>query len=324
MKGLLARSLPQLVVEAVALAGAVCLAFVALNSARAQEGCPDGKSEVVITTPSGKVKTLCISDKAVGGIENAADHAEGTIIPTGCPCYFEDDVSATLAANPDSFCPLTIGTTFLGQVCTRIACFDSNMTFNTLFESLEGPTDEPSCRFDGLASKGTNSCDGPVGFFNPITGDEGDACRALLEPFAIVDSDEDSVPDSDDNCPDVFNPDQADSDMNGTGDACEITCPCFTLADLRVAISTVDRCTDVCLSLAIQGSDVDGCSGLAHVESLGCLFEDSNWQDGMCSPASGGLVRVSDAEERLCQSILLERAAEASVECAPPPTRCEP
>jgi hypothetical protein len=36
-----------------------------------------------------------------------------------------------------------------------------------------------------------------------------------------IDSDEDQLPDCIDNCPDTFNPDQADGNSNGTGDACE-------------------------------------------------------------------------------------------------------
>lgn len=36
-----------------------------------------------------------------------------------------------------------------------------------------------------------------------------------------VDSDGDGIPDTQDNCPDVYNPDQEDSDSNGVGDACE-------------------------------------------------------------------------------------------------------
>ena len=35
------------------------------------------------------------------------------------------------------------------------------------------------------------------------------------------DSDQDDIPDIDDNCPDVYNPDQADCDGNGIGDACD-------------------------------------------------------------------------------------------------------
>ena len=40
----------------------------------------------------------------------------------------------------------------------------------------------------------------------------------------VRDSDEDEVPDEIDNCPDVFNPDQADTDLDWVGDACD-NCP---------------------------------------------------------------------------------------------------
>jgi hypothetical protein len=40
-------------------------------------------------------------------------------------------------------------------------------------------------------------------------------------PVAPPDRDHDGVPDFRDNCPDVYNPDQADSDHNGIGDACD-------------------------------------------------------------------------------------------------------
>lgn len=42
-------------------------------------------------------------------------------------------------------------------------------------------------------------------------------------PAAPPDRDHDGVPDYKDNCPDVYNPDQADVDHNGIGDACQKT-----------------------------------------------------------------------------------------------------
>lgn len=44
---------------------------------------------------------------------------------------------------------------------------------------------------------------------------------AALEPAPVVDTDGDTVPDAIDNCPDVANTDQVDTDIDGTGDACE-------------------------------------------------------------------------------------------------------
>lgn len=43
--------------------------------------------------------------------------------------------------------------------------------------------------------------------------------------MGVVDSDEDGVPNSEDNCPNISNPDQADSDGDGVGDACPVSKP---------------------------------------------------------------------------------------------------
>jgi len=43
-----------------------------------------------------------------------------------------------------------------------------------------------------------------------------------VELTPLPDRDHDGVPDVEDNCPDVPNPDQADSDQDGVGDACEL------------------------------------------------------------------------------------------------------
>lgn len=49
-------------------------------------------------------------------------------------------------------------------------------------------------------------------------------------PEFTLDSDSDGVPDDDDNCPDIPNPDQGDTDEDGFGDACD-SCPYVPSAD---------------------------------------------------------------------------------------------
>ena len=62
----------------------------------------------------------------------------------------------------------------------------------------------------------------PVNNTAALDGDGGPA--EIVAPVLIVrrDGDADGKFDSEDNCPDVANPDQADDDMNGLGDACEL------------------------------------------------------------------------------------------------------
>ena len=48
--------------------------------------CPEGKSEVLLMTPSGITKTICVSDKAIPGIENAAEQSGAIRIEAACPC----------------------------------------------------------------------------------------------------------------------------------------------------------------------------------------------------------------------------------------------
>lgn len=53
------------------------------------------------------------------------------------------------------------------------------------------------------------------------TDNDGDGLTDALDPGCQPDSDGDGVTDSTDNCPAAWNPDQADSDQDGTGDACQ-------------------------------------------------------------------------------------------------------
>ena len=55
----------------------------------------------------------------------------------------------------------------------------------------------------------------------PVSKKETDVEMLILAPPG-ADSDGDGVPDSIDNCPNVANPDQTDTDGNGTGDACQM------------------------------------------------------------------------------------------------------
>ncbi|MBK7828827.1 hypothetical protein [Nannocystis sp.] len=61
----------------------------------------------------------------------------------------------------------------------------------------------------------------PVNNTAELAGDGGPVQLMAPELLLRRDGDDDGVFDSDDNCPELANPDQADADMNGQGDACE-------------------------------------------------------------------------------------------------------
>jgi hypothetical protein len=54
--------------------------------------CPEGKQAVQLSTPSGNVKTLCIPDAGIQGIENAAEHSGGTIVTATCDCWSAEEL----------------------------------------------------------------------------------------------------------------------------------------------------------------------------------------------------------------------------------------
>ena len=65
---------------------ALVFLFLLVPSLPAIAECPEGKSEVVIVTPNGISKTICVSDDAIPGIENAAEHSAQFAIEPECPC----------------------------------------------------------------------------------------------------------------------------------------------------------------------------------------------------------------------------------------------
>ncbi len=65
-------------------------------------------------------------------------------------------------------------------------------------------------------------CRGEVGY-HPQADIDGSGCVDAQDRFHLFEADQDGdgVPDTADNCPYVFNPDQTDTDGDGVGDACE-------------------------------------------------------------------------------------------------------
>ena len=77
-----------------------------------------------------------------------------------------------------------------------------------------------------------DDADCPSGFTCTFFGGASNQCYPNdgINVCDVIDTDEDTVPDEDDNCPTVANPEQQDSDMDGLGDACD-NCPEYETLD---------------------------------------------------------------------------------------------
>ncbi len=84
------------------------------------------------------------------------------------------------------------------------------------------------------------------------------ACTGLLALDGTrLDTDRDGVDDRLDNCPTVYNPDQADRDGVGPGDACD-TCPADRATHRDIDHDGIDDGCDLCIGAGPNGLDVDG------------------------------------------------------------------
>lgn len=84
-------------------------------------------------------------------------------------------------------------------------------------ESVNDLTNNPA-----PASRKTETCDFLKGNYNQVRrGEFFASAEATYRGVKGRDGDRDGIPDSMDNCPKTYNPDQKDTDGNGVGDACD-------------------------------------------------------------------------------------------------------
>ncbi len=163
-----------------------------------------------------------------------------SVIPSGpaitctgaCSEIYTRNDSITLEATPNDLVSTFIGWTAAcsgaSKTCTLV--MTSNLVVNAIFGQ---DTDSDGIADDGDLSgtPGDNKCrggntvncdDNCPNVFNP---DQADADGNGIGDACDGDADSDGVADLQDNCPTVYNPDQLDSDHDGRGDACQVNLP---------------------------------------------------------------------------------------------------
>ncbi len=216
----------------------------------------------------------CTANDACANGVCAAGPAVNCDDGNGCTDDACDPASGCSYANNAAACDdgdsCTQGDVCAGGSCVAggpVACDDGNACTDDTCDSLQG-----GCVFaantlacdDGDPCTASDSCEAgacvgtPLDVCDPclqpgsdgVTSDDGDGCTQGDVCTAGVcvgvgaDSDVDGVCDALDNCPSTYNPLQADANVNGQGDACEVVCQTFqrgvlgSFADTTVNSST--------------------------------------------------------------------------------------
>ena len=145
------------------------LAAVAMISSFSFAECPEGKNEVLMVTPSGIQKTLCVPDTAIKGIETAAEHSSSSIVTSSCLCWTQGDLDTITAANE---LPCTIEQNPYGEYL--YSCLVNNNQYGIyLHYNYDGTITCKNYLVDpSVTSKSLSSAD-------------YDTCASLLDPYVI-------------------------------------------------------------------------------------------------------------------------------------------
>ena len=150
--------------------------------------------------------------------------------------------------------------------------------------------EEPLAVSNALCVAAVADLDGEEGIVPDGTGDEDEdgfsdydeACHWGTDPCVYTpDTDEDGVPDPNDNCFDTPNPDQADTDGDGSGDACD-NCPDSANPDQSDGDGDgIGDACDVCPG-GDDNVDTDGDGTADACDPCPLDFNDDSDGDGVC------------------------------------------
>ena len=106
-------------------------------------------------------------------------------------------------------------------------------------------------------------------------------CNCIGTPITNADTDNDGIPDIDDNCPTVYNPNQADSNGNGLGDACDnSTCVPWMSCNDGDPLTINDKWDDDCNCVgSFIGYDADNDGIYDYLDNCPSIFNPDQADD---------------------------------------------
>jgi hypothetical protein len=143
------------------------------------------------------------------------------------------------------------------------------------------------------------------------------------QPQPTTDSDNDGVPDATDNCPNVNNPDQRDTNRDGVGDACDTTNPI-----VQRVVQLIQRIIALVQGLGGSGSNGVTSSVAAQLNQVVSILSDTSQGNdrSACTTLNTAIIQLTQQLQRpdtepaaklvLEQSIQLVESLQTSLGCS--------
>ena len=164
------------------LIGFITFCIPLLLSFSALAECNNGKTEVTIVNPAGKVIEICVPDIALAGIQNGNDNSGSTIIPAICPCFTQEEIEVSYSTDSNFTCnPIEEGSSN-SEPCYTIECLNSDASIYYEATTATGTYDDSCSNKTGVFFNSTQCWGNNYGGEDTPKA-EADACFEILRTF---------------------------------------------------------------------------------------------------------------------------------------------